>query len=114
MEDQGSCSCAAWTSWVELDVCGDCDSLNRNCNRNLERLCQPAEHFRGEDSGKWSPDTPTSCTGTGIKKEPCSGIYGKWLSWQPCDKTCVDKGEVSTRTRERNCNDTLTGIIIIL
>ena len=111
LEEQGVCFCVAWSSWTELDICGDCDSSYQNCKQTFERNCQPAEHYRDEDSDKWSPNTRFSCEGNEIKKEPCTGIYGKWLSWEPCDKTCVNFDEQSTRFRERNCNDTLSGRI---
>ena len=121
LETQGSCTCAAWATWEDEGVCGECDEGSyTNCKQTRVRDCQDAYHFnpeRGLKDGEpnWSSDGPISCDGEGTKKIPCSGIYGSWSSWTDCDKTCINKDEVSTRTRQRNCNDTIinTGKIFL-
>jgi hypothetical protein len=105
LEMQGPCSCAKWTSWSENGNCS-CDELFQNCQQDRIRECQPAGHWNEENGKKWSINATTTCEGNNTIAIPCSGIYGLWGKWSPCDKTCVNKDEQSTRVRHRSCNDT--------
>ena len=74
------------------------------------RECQQAGHYNKEDGNeRWANNSITICEGDETDQLSCSGIYDNWAQWSKCDKTCVNKDEnPSIRTRQRNCNDTIT------
>ena len=75
----------------------------------MTRECQPAGHYNEENGEKWANNNITICEGDKTEQLSCSGIYGNWAQWSDCDKSCVNKDESpSIRTRQRNCNDTIT------
>ena len=75
----------------------------------MTRECQPAGHYNEENGKKWANSNITECEGEKTEQLSCSGIYGNWAQWSKCNKSCVNKDESpSIRTRQRNCNETIT------
>ena len=75
----------------------------------MTRECQPAGHYNEENGKKWANKNITECEGDKTEQLSCSGIYGNWAQWSKCNKSCINKDESpSIRTRQRNCNDTIT------
>ena len=75
----------------------------------MTRECQQAGHYNEENGEYWANKNITECEGDKTEQLSCSGIYGNWAQWSKCNKSCVNKDESpSIRTRQRNCDDTIT------